>query len=65
MIQYIIQAKIDSLVAGGICAYLGLKENLSSVECSMKALFIIAIYGVVGLIVMESLKWGKGKLFRN
>ncbi len=65
MVQYIIQAKIDSLIAGGICAYLGLKENLSSVEYSMKALFIIAIYGVVGLIVMESLKWGKGKLFRN
>ena len=63
MIQYIIQAKIDSLIAGGICAYLGLKENLSAVEYSTKALFIVSIYGIVGLIVMEALKWGKGKLF--
>jgi len=33
------------------------------VEYSTKALFIVSIYGIVGLIVMEALKWGKGKLF--
>lgn len=66
MIQYIIQAKIDSLVAGGICAYLGLKENCSALNyCDSNAIYIIAIYGAVGLIVMEALKWGKSRLFSN
>lgn len=64
MIQYIIQAKIDSLIAGGICAYLGLKENCNTFNyCDSNAIYIVAIYGIVGLAVMEALKWGKGKLF--
>lgn len=64
MVQYIVQAKIDSLVAGGICAYLGLKENCSTLNCcDSNAIYIIAIYGVVGLAVMEVLKWGRSKLF--
>ena len=65
MIQYIIQAKIDSLVAGGICAYLGLKENLVTVNHQdSNEIYIVAIYGITGLVVMETLKWMKGKFIR-
>ena len=57
--EYIIKAKIDSLVVGGICAYSGLKDNLVS-DCSQ--ICIIAVYGFTGLIVTEALKSLKSRL---
>jgi hypothetical protein len=66
MIEHIIQAKIDSLIAAGICAYLGLKENLVTVNYQdSNAIYIIAIYGITGLVVMEALKWIKWRFFRQ
>lgn len=63
MIQYVIQAKIDSLIAAGVCAYLGLKENLVTANYQdSDAIYIVAIYGITGLVVMETLKWMKGKI---
>ena len=55
MIEYIIKAKIDSLVSATVCAFLGLQENIVEV-CNIECIYILIIYGLSGLIVMELLK---------
>lgn len=63
MIEYIIQAKIDSLVIGAICAYSGFKENIEATNYQdINTIFAIAIYGIMGAVVMETLKVVKAKV---